>query len=208
MSDIPHLTTDKDIASMLLDLSNIISVLLGGAIGFIAKYFFEFKKMKEDKKAIRQQMITNNIAPMRQAWINDVRKQSSNFIHQSKVLRMILHSTISDVLKLTAEDKKEREHNASIIYYQLNESAQYLDVLLPYSIKGDKNEPEADKLRLQIQTIIELFDDIFADIDCGKTDNINININKILESTNLAIIHTKDVLLKEWRETKSLKEIE
>ncbi|WP_368878874.1 hypothetical protein [Proteus mirabilis] len=208
MNEVSHLATDKDIVTMLTAIIGAICLVIGGAIGFFTKYFYESKKLKENKKALRQQMITNNIAPMRQAWINDVRKQSSNFIHQSKVLRMILLSTISNVLKLTAEDKKEREHNASIIYYQLNESAQYLDVLLPYSIKGDKNEPEADKLRRQIQTIIELFDDIFADIDHGKTDNINTNINKILESTNLAIRHTKDVLLKEWRETKSLKEIE
>ncbi|HGY1116686.1 TPA: hypothetical protein ACNUX9_003553 [Providencia rettgeri] len=183
-------------------------VAVSGGIGFFLNYFLARKKIKEDKKALRQQMITNNIAPMRQAWINDVRKKSSDFIHQSKVLRMILHSTISGKFKITEDDKKERERNASTIYYQLNETAQYLDVLLPYSIKGDRNEPEADKLRFQIKIIIDIFDDIFSDIDCGNFDNLNIRLNEILKSTTLASSYTKDVLLKEWRETKSLKEIE
>ncbi len=183
-------------------------VIISGGIGFFLNYFLARKKIKEDKKALRQQMITNNIAPMRQAWINDVRERTSNFIHQSKVLRMILFSTLLNKSNLNKDEIIDRERNASTIYYQLNESAQYLDVILPYSIDGDRDEPEADKLRINIINIIDTFDSLFKDIDSKNLDNIDKYLNEILSTTILASKNTKDILLKEWRETKSLKEIE
>lgn len=205
MSD--FLTVVKDNALAITTLVGVFTIM-GASIGFWLNFRLSRKKLESDKKALRQQMITNNIAPMRQAWINDVRERASNFIHQSKVLRMILFSAISDTLNLTQEQKKERENNASIIYYQLNESAQYLDLILPYSIDGDRSETEADNLRKNIMDIIDIFDSIFIEIDSRNTGGIDDHLNKILSTTELASKNTKSVLLKEWRETKSLKEIE
>lgn len=205
MSD--FLTVVKDNALAITTLVGVFTIM-GASIGFWLNFRLSRKKLESDKKALRQQMITNNIAPMRQAWINDVRERASNFIHQSKVLRMILFSAISDALNLTQEQKKERENNASIIYYQLNESAQYLDLILPYSIDGDRSETEADNLRKNIMDIIDIFDSIFREIDSRNTGGIDDHLNKILSTTELASKNTKSVLLKEWRETKSLKEIE
>lgn len=226
MNEVSHLAADKDIVSIWSGIINAIYLLIAGMIGgFLTnwwkrkKYLLDKQKLEHeiessrakiesDKKALRQQMITNNIAPMRQAWINDVRERTSNFIHQSKVLRMILFSTLLNKSNLNKDEIIDRERNASTIYYQLNESAQYLDVILPYSIDGDRDEPEADKLRINIINIIDTFDSLFEDIDSKNLDNIDKYLNEILSITNLASKNTKDILLKEWRETKSLKEIE
>ncbi|MDM3686252.1 hypothetical protein O9368_01440 [Proteus mirabilis] len=227
MSEISHLSaTDKDTIDAWATVIKTLYLIIGGIIGGVLSYWWNRKKyllakqkleheielsrnkIEDDKKALRQQMITNNIAPMRQAWINDVRERTSNFIHQSKVLRMILFSTLLNKSNLNKDEIIDRERNASTIYYQLNESAQYLDVILPYSIDGDRDEPEADKLRINIINIIDTFDSLFKDIDSKNLDNIDKYLNEILSITNLASKNTKDILLKEWRETKSLKEIE
>ncbi|QXO44168.1 hypothetical protein [Morganella morganii] len=105
MSD--FLTVVKDNALAITTLVGVFTIM-GASIGFWLNFRLSRKKLESDKKALRQQMITNNIAPMRQAWINDVRERASNFIHQSKVLRMILFSAISDTLNLTQEQKKRK----------------------------------------------------------------------------------------------------
>ncbi|WP_265524962.1 YneF family protein, partial [Providencia rustigianii] len=80
MSDISRIATDKDIVTIVTALIGAACLLIGGAIGFFTKYFYENRKINESKKALRQQMITNNIAPMRQAWINEVRDKISELL--------------------------------------------------------------------------------------------------------------------------------
>ncbi|SPY60729.1 Uncharacterised protein [Providencia stuartii] len=84
-------------------------VAVSGGIGFFLNYFLARKKIKEDKKALRQQMITNNIAPMRQAWINDVRSKVSEFIHDSLTLRVEVLAYI-----LHAQKKQANPNNSRI----------------------------------------------------------------------------------------------
>jgi len=198
MSDVSHLATDKDIASMLLDLSNIISVLIGGAIGFIAKYFLEFKKMKEDKKSIRQQMITNNIAPMRQEWIEKIRDNYTLFLKSIEFHQYILyfrdHPIITSVYndkevdQMMLENVKEFRHR----YYTL-------DILLP-STNHDREEILAEQIRQKIENLIECFR------DNGTKETIEFNILELqIKSISQDI---KELLKKEWEVTKSLKEIE
>ncbi len=209
MSDISHLTTDKDIASMLLDLSNIISVLLGGAIGFIAKYFLEFKKMEEDKKALRQQMITNNIAPMRQEWINDLRTNLSNFLYISKRVNNHISFYVTRYMEINPSSPKEvpdylkeLEKQIEKDVLKINEIFTYVNLLLPFASKT-KMEYEAELLRKCMMIMCQSYMNVFID-----KPNIPTYIETIIKVEPYCQRYVKKVLKKEWDETKSLKEIE
>ncbi|HHZ8506112.1 TPA: hypothetical protein ACWL6U_003640 [Morganella morganii] len=215
MSEVSHLATDKDIASMLLDLSNIISILLGGAIGFIAKYFLEFKKMKEDKKAIRQQMITNNIAPMRQAWINDTRNNITEYIHISLTLRVTLDAIFNSEPPIGYDEVKIKSNRSITLFEDLNKISRYLDILLPFSIEKNeqkntkgRSEDLAEKVRACVLDIRNDFSSVFQDISNNDLENCHVLLNNILTSIDLLVENSKMLLLQEWRVTKSLKEIE
>lgn len=209
MSGMSSLATDKDIASMLLDLSNIISVLVGGVLGFIAKYFLEFKKMKADKKSLRQQMITNNIAPMRQEWINDLRKSSAKFISTSAKL----NNKIFDLEILKNKFNPDINDHPTIeilntiveiseLIFKLNELYTYVNILLPFSSK-DNNEYRAERLRSCMKIICNSAKILISDKSSAMAHmNMANKIHQYLEN------HTMKLLKKEWEVTKSLKEIE
>ncbi|MHB7671330.1 hypothetical protein [Providencia stuartii] len=183
-------------------------VAVSGGIGFFLNYFLARKKIKEDKKALRQQMITNNIAPMRQAWINDVRSKVSEFIHDSLTLRVevlayILHAQKNKPIQITPES---REY---ILFSKINFGSRYLDVLLPFNLpEEDRNEEIAESLRKNIIDIRWNFDEIFSSFDNCIYDNLEPYLNKVLSLSDEAIENSKKLLLQEWRVTKSLSEID
>ncbi|HHR6118035.1 TPA: hypothetical protein ACS72I_001681 [Providencia alcalifaciens] len=209
MSEISHLATDKDIASMLLDLSNIVSVILGGAIGFTAKYFLEFKRMKEDKKALRQQMITNNIAPMRQEWINDLRTNLSNFLYISKRVNNHISFYVTRHMEINPsspeevpDSLKESEKQIEKDVLKINEIFTYVNLLLPFASKT-KMEYDAELLRKCMMIMCQSYMNVFID-----KPNIPTHIKVIIKVEPYCQRYVKKVLKKEWDETKSLKEIE
>lgn len=198
MSEIPHIVTDKDIVSMLLDLSNIISVLIGGVIGFIAKYLLEFKKMKEDKKAIRQQMITNNIAPMRQAWINDLRRAAVEFSAASEKTYFYFKNYQYEQL-IPFRDEKELFNLLYSTIENLRKEYFKLDLLLP-STNEFRAESLADEIRICMKYIVDYFD----------TGNNYSALNEKQFDERIEVLNNKikKLLKNEWEVTKSLKEIE
>ncbi|HFT2419667.1 TPA: hypothetical protein ACHWIX_004569, partial [Providencia stuartii] len=152
--------------------------------------------------------ITNNIAPMRQAWINDVRSKVSEFIHDSLTLRVevlayILHAQKNKPIQITPES---REY---ILFSKINFGSRYLDVLLPFNLpEEDRNEEIAESLRKNIIDIRWNFDEIFSSFDNGIYDNLEPYLNKVLSLSDEAIENSKKLLLQEWRVTKSLSEID
>ena len=192
MSEISTLATDKDIASMLLDLSNIISILIGGAIGFIAKYFLEFKKMKEDKKALRQQMITNNIAPMRQAWIIELRQKSAELLAD---FHLILYSKLSKKSGINLSETKENEILNLMTTIQYKSS--YLGMLLPLSTK-EKPEEKSKKIAIHLNVLMKM---TYLPNDTVSKEDVNKELGECINTI-------KNLIKDEWEVTKSLTEIE
>ncbi|SQI34672.1 Uncharacterised protein [Providencia alcalifaciens] len=185
-----HLSTDKDIVVMI----GAFCMLIGGIIGFFAKYFIELKKMKEAKKSIRQQMITNNIAPMRQAWINDVRNKASDFLSNCYFIlsyQLAKGNNNQHFIQDFEEILKRELIRHSELFF-------YLQMALPFS-RGVNNEDVSEAIRIHIKYINENLsshssvtqerhDDIFRVISCC--------------SNNFKVLFKN-----EWNETKSLKEI-
>ncbi len=226
MSEISLLATNKDIVDMWSVIIKIIYTLVAGAIGGVCAFWWSRKKyllakqkleheiessrakIEADKKSISQQMITNNIAPMRQAWINDVRSKVSEFIHDSLTLRVevlayILHAQKNKPIPITPES---REY---ILFSKINFGSRYLDVLLPFNLpEEERNEEIAESLRKNIIDIRWNFDEIFSSFDEGKYHNLEGNMDNILGLSNEAIENSKKLLLQEWRVTKSLSKIE
>lgn len=148
MSEISHLATDKDIVTMGTAIISVVCLVIGGAIGFFTKYFYENKKINESKKALRQQMITNNIAPMRQAWINDLRKTSSEIIGH---LQFIIQ--IKSLIKSRDTNAKlfYIEHRSK--YYELLCQINYLELLLPANKDG--SQPiESSNVKTKLENIL------------------------------------------------------
>ncbi|WP_272680674.1 hypothetical protein [Providencia sp. PROV129] len=207
MSEISRLaTTDKDIVDMWSVIIKIVYTLIAGAIGGACTFWWNRKKyllakqkleheiessrakIEADKKLLRQQMITNNIAPMRQAWINNVRSQISEIIATSDFTRTYLHDFKSDDKMF--EDERERlklvvEHGSNAIRALHN-----IKLLLPIN--------ESD-YSLLIGDLKELSENIISN-SLNKTDRDNL-VDKITNDS-------RKLLKKEWEVTKSLKEIE
>ncbi|MRF66628.1 hypothetical protein GIJ48_08945 [Escherichia coli] len=162
-------------------------VIISGGIGFFLNYFLARKKIKEDKKALRQQMITNNIAPMRQEWINDVRKSAADLL--SSVHFMVVYQGNDEETKELLKDRYKDETTS----YQLKRT--YLDLMLP-SKKDGNDESEAENVRLKLEEI----NNHLNKKSILTTDQVR---KKIEECKNLI----KILLKKEWDETKSLREI-
>lgn len=189
-----------------------LSATLGGIIVFIYNAIHGSKKMKADKKTLKQQMITNNIAPMRQAWINDLRKNISDFNMTAKIAIYELYKYFGSGQKSSDSELKIVEKKILKDYYKLNELAEYLNLLLPFSTEGEnaRKEEYADNLREAIKETIQGFDAIF-DLLSNRSDDeasyietantINSSIEKVSDMA-------KKLLLQEWRVTKSLKELD
>lgn len=187
MNEVSHLATDKDIVTMLTAIIGAICLVIGGTIGFFTKYFYENKKINESKKALRQQMITNNIAPMRQAWINDVRGKISEII----TLHGYTNGLLSNDNDIELFESKKEQNNA--IFLNLKRIillTNQLKLLLP------KNEIEYSEL-------IEMIDAI-----ANSVFNHELSAESIAKINNDIIEKTRTLLKKEWEVTKSLKEIE
>lgn len=149
-------------------------------------------KIEADKKSLRQQMITNNIAPMRQAWINDVREKSAELLAD---LHLILYSKISrannnDIIKNQEESVKD-------LIKKIQYKWSYLSILLPLPTK--KN-PEGTS-----QKIITCFN---ALMELTYLPNDKINKSDINKSLGECTVFLRQLLKEEWEVTKSLKEIE
>lgn len=189
-----------------------VSTILGGIIGFCWNAFYKSKKMKADKKALTQQMITNNIAPMRQAWINDLRKNISDFNMNAKIARFEICKYFGSGRKFSNSELKIAEKKILEGYYKLNELAEYLNLLLPFSIEGEnaRKEEYADAVRDGIEKTIKAFDTLLTSIS-NKSNDEKLYIeaaNTITSSINNVSEMAKQLLLQEWRVTKSLKELE
>ncbi|HDU8646169.1 hypothetical protein [Morganella morganii] len=149
-------------------------------------------KIEADKKSLRQQMITNNIAPMRQAWINDVREKSAELLAD---LHLILYSKISrannnDIIKNQEESVKD-------LIKKIQYKWSYLSILLPLPTK---NNPEGTS-----QKIITCFN---ALMELTYLPNDKINKSDINKSLGECTVFLRQLLKEEWEVTKSLKEIE
>ncbi|EML0364719.1 hypothetical protein RI835_004137 [Providencia rettgeri] len=163
-------------------------VAVSGGIGFFLNYFLARKKIKEDKKAIRQQMITNNIAPMRQAWISEVRVKISEFISTSNFARIYMHDLKSDDKLFSNENERHR-----LIVEHCSKSVMALCSL---------------KLLLPVNE-----DDYSLLVDDLTKINENVNTNSLSDEerknlVNKIINQSRKLLKKEWEVTKSLNEIE
>lgn len=149
-------------------------------------------KIEADKKSLRQQMITNNIAPMRQAWINDVREKSAELLAD---LHLILYSKISrannnDIIK-------NQEKSVKDLIKKIQYKWSYSSILLPLPTK---NNPEGTS-----QKIITCFN---ALMELTYLPNDKINKSDINKSLGECTVFLRQLLKEEWEVTKSLKEIE
>lgn len=187
MSEISHLATDKDIVTMGTAIISIVCLVIGGAIGFFTKYFYENKKINESKKALRQQMITNNIAPMRQAWINDLRNTMADFLSQCEMLFFVFLLYKENRF---SENEIDENKDKIIRIKSLMRTYRYLVLLLPAN--------EADSLSIK-ELLSDAMEQILSD------ENQDSDISEITTSISKK---TQALLKREWEVTKSLKEIE
>lgn len=175
-------------------------------------------KINDQRKFIRQEMISNNISHMRQKWINDVRINAASFV--SLINDVISNSNM--YLKLNESLAKGEGHDDNVIFNKrqmskdllmelnsnirkINELHNYLDLLLPFSIPElNKLEPEADKIREKLRSIAtEVYGMLTPDYIELTSIMLNISVSK-----EELVKELKVLLLKEWRVTKSLNELE
>ncbi|WP_272518165.1 MULTISPECIES: hypothetical protein [unclassified Providencia] len=199
MSD--FLIVVKDNAPAITTLVGVFTII-GGFIGAWIKnkrekekYKLEKQKIEADKKSTYQQMITNNIAPMRQEWINDIRNKASNFLSNCDFIAAYKLAESRDS-KQFIQDFESKFRQISLTHSELY---FYLQMALPFS-REVNGEEVSEKIRLHIKYI----DDRFIDggsIDKEKYEDINQVINCC--SNNFKVLFKN-----EWNETKSLKEID
>ncbi len=170
-------------------------VIISGGIGFFLNYFLARKKIKEDKKALRQQMITNNIAPMRQEWINDIRGKATKFLSLLDYIALYKNSYYSDNEDWKNRMKKVYDDNTLLA----DELYLYLLVALPFS-REEKKEELADEIRSRIKQL-------YGHLQYGNKMSDD-EYDKTLTDIHSCLDVIKLLLKKEWEETKSLKEIE
>ncbi|WP_368899655.1 hypothetical protein [Morganella morganii] len=189
MSD--FLTVVKDNALAITTLVGVFTII-GTGLGFWLNFRLSRKKLESDKKALRQQMITNNIAPMRQQWINDVRVKSAELLSD---LHFIL---VCKTLKNKDNDRSEKLIKKGLdllptIQYKLT----YLEILLPSS-DDESLSNELSGIRHCLNILMSL--SYLPDEDVDK--------KYAFDTISTAIICIRNILKKEWEVTKSLKEIE
>lgn len=169
--------------------------LIGGAIGASVRFLIDSKKIENEKKALRQQMITNNIAPMRQAWINDIRTKITKLLSLLDYIATYRNSHESDNEEWKVNIKKIYDENILLV----DELYIYILIALPFSRDG-KKEGFADEIRDKIKSIYKKLQ--------GSAKLSNDEYNIILDDIHSCLEVVKLLLKKEWEETKSLKEIE
>ncbi len=216
MNEVSHLATDKDIVSIWSGIINVIYLLIAGVIGgFLTnwwkrkKYLLEKQrleheielsrnKIEADKKALRQQMITNNIAPMRQEWINDLRTSATQYIDNMK--HILSFEKYKDFIQGNTNNKefelrrdKYLKRIEKVLYI-----SNYMSILLPFKSEK-KPEVLAENVRDTLAKI-----EIFLGIPEPTQDEIkqtNILLDKLINDFRF-------LLKEEWNKTKELKEIE
>ncbi|HHR6131512.1 TPA: hypothetical protein ACS72K_003144 [Providencia alcalifaciens] len=184
----------------------------------LTKVLQENIKINDQRKFIRQEMTSNNISHMRQAWINDVRKNAASFVSLTtniissadlyfKLKESLSNDDLSDENPIYNKEQMSKDLLIELRNNigKINELHNYLDLLLPFSDSTlNKSEPEADKIRVILGKI------------ASKTYHVLTNDYKELlilmsDLTNLQselVGELKILLLKEWRVTKSLNELE
>ncbi|MEQ4713925.1 hypothetical protein ABN057_16590 [Providencia alcalifaciens] len=166
-------------------------VTVSGVIGFLLNYLLARKKIKENKKSLRQQMITNNIAPMRQKWINELRLASAEYFADINFIVIYQNSD-----NKSFRDEFRNQYTNAVLKYQFKYSK--LDLILPFKRK-DNDEEEAENVREKLKEL-----DSYFRVDKDKRPSIEDVKTKINECRQLL----KLLLKKEWEATKSLSEIE
>ncbi|HAT1526564.1 TPA: hypothetical protein PC505_002453 [Morganella morganii] len=195
MSD--FLTVVKDNALAITTLVGVFTII-GAGLGFWLNFRLSRKKLESDKKALRQQMITNNIAPMRQEWINDLRTSATQYIDNMKHILsfekykdFIQSNTNNNEFELRRDKYLKRIER--VVYI-----STYMSLLLPF--KNEKNtETLAENVRNTLTKI-----EIFLSIPEPTQDEIkqtNILLDKLINDFRF-------LLKEEWNKTKELKEIE
>lgn len=168
--------------------------LIGGAIGASIRFLIDSKKIENDKKSIHQQMITNNIAPMRQEWINDIRSKASIFLSNCDFIiayKLSAFTNDKDFIEKYKNAFKESMFRHSELYL-------YLKMALPFS-RGDNNEVVSDVIRHHLKYINDRLNERI-----GVTREMH---DEVINAIQCCANNFKILLKNEWNETKSLKEI-
>ncbi|HHR5902418.1 TPA: hypothetical protein ACS7XC_003371 [Providencia alcalifaciens] len=172
--------------------------LIGGAIGASVRILIDNKKIENEKKSLRQQMITYNIAPMRQAWINDVRSKISLFLSNSVSIQD--HDEHRNALK--KKYSNEEFHKLEEEFFRKLEKNDELYIslklLLPY-----ENEKNKEKLAVEAMAYLDLVYDTLGVLN--PTNKQIIDGNKKIK---ICTEKFKFLLKDEWNKTKSLSEID
>lgn len=195
MSD--FLIAIKDNALAISTLVGVFTII-GAGLGFWVNFRLSRRKLESDKKSLRQQMITNNIAPMRQKWISEIRNEFIFFMHSTELLQYFLSNTGQESLKKTHTEKEAEDIRLKAIS-DVRKSYYTLDLLLPIPNKK-RNEDLSNLIRDGISAVANKFRD----------DGLNeeINFDELEKEINKISSHMKKLLKQEWEVTKSLKEIE
>lgn len=186
MSD--FLTVVKDNALAITTLVGVFTII-GTGLGFWLNFRLSRKKIDSDKKALRQQMITNNIAPMRQEWISDLRESCADYLSDINFIIVFKTSDNEGFKNKIFDEYKKR-------MYDISKKSSYIDLLLPFKRDGNE-EVEAENLRNDLSKINDFFDE--------KEEYTLSDMKEIIIDCRNSL---KILLKKEWEVTKSLKEIE
>lgn len=153
------------------------------------------QKMESDKKSTYQQMITNNIAPMRQEWINDLRSKASRFFVLVDIISSCREAMYNDDYAFIEIFKDTLITSVM----ERKELKLYLTMALPFS--RDKHE----------EKIPDIIRNHLTYIDKSISHKTIWNKGKLEEIDNIVTCcanHFKVLFKNEWDETKSLKEID
>ncbi|HIH4317191.1 TPA: hypothetical protein ACYSBI_001121 [Morganella morganii] len=207
MSDI--LLFFKDNSVPITAFTAILGAVLGSGITFwfsrqnykLAKEKLEKDnaitqaKIEADKKALRQQMITNNIASMRQEWINDLRSKASRFFVMVDII-----SSYRQAKYLNDDEFIDKFKDTFITsLMEKKELELYLTMALPFS-RDSHEEKIPDIIRNHLTYIDKK---ISHEPTWSKEKSEEID-----DIVTCCANHFKVLFKNEWNETKSLKEID
>lgn len=182
----------------------------------LTKVLQENIKINDQRKFIRQEMTSNNISHMRQAWINDLRTNAASFISltndvistadiyfkiNTDLSNLEDHEKFCNIIRMGQDSLIEMNNNIS----KIRSLYSYLDLLLPFSCPElNKLEPEADEIRRLIKEIKSKVNYVLAD-DYKELSTLSVNLTGLLDSL---VGELKMLLYKEWKVASTLKELE
>lgn len=169
-------------------------------------------KIYENRKFVEQQIVTGNIAHMRQAWIVDLRTKSADFLDKSRYCRILLER----ILRVKVSNRGSFSEE---IFHEINELnkkfevevlsiggiSSYINLLLPFTIKDkEKYEKEAECVRDNMLSIVGKIFDIYTLID--EDDELVTGSIKEVEQLEVSMTaQLKKLLYNEWKVTSNLK---